>query len=83
MNDHGPYSIYLNGSTTPYATYTGRSGCGSSTYEKTCEKLHGLIGFVGGLPEGRHTIKLENQGPAEGDRTYVGGCRFCGYSSVS
>ena len=53
-------------------TYNGRSGCGQASYAKYCEKLHGLIGFFGGLPEGTHTIKLENLGPSDDNRTFVG-----------
>ena len=74
VNDHGPYSLYLNGSTTPYASYTGRSGCGGG-YAKYCEKLHGLIGFVGDLPQGNHTLVLRNQGPSDTNQTFVGQCQ--------
>jgi hypothetical protein len=72
VNDHGPYSIYFNDSTTPYATYTGRSGCGVNEYQKSCEKLGGLKAFVGGLPEGQHRLRLVNEGPSEGNTTFFG-----------
>lgn len=71
VNDHGLYYIYINGSSTPYTTLNGRSGCGGG-YAKHCEKLHGLAFFVGGLPQGQHEVRLVNGGPAEGDVTYFG-----------
>ncbi|KAK1926021.1 hypothetical protein DB88DRAFT_537969 [Papiliotrema laurentii] len=66
VNDHGYYSIYLNGTDAEhlYGRYTGRSGCGGG-YAKSCEKLHGLVGFAGGLPEGKHQVTLVNESPSE------------------
>ncbi|ORY29306.1 hypothetical protein BCR39DRAFT_532216 [Naematelia encephala] len=69
VNDHGPFSVYINDTTTPYATHTGRSGCGGG-YAKYCEKVHGLAFFANNLPEGQHTLRLENQGPSDGNMTY-------------
>ena len=77
MNDHGYYSIYLNGTDAEhlYGRYTGRSGCGGG-YAKFCEKLHGLVGFAGGLPEGTHQVTLVNESPSEsgGNVTFFGEC---------
>ncbi|OXG89871.1 hypothetical protein C345_01954 [Cryptococcus neoformans A2-102-5] len=66
VNDHGPYSIFFNASTIPYATYSGRSGCAVGGVEKSCEKLGTLKAFVGGLGEGEHQVRLVN----EGEETY-------------
>lgn len=67
VNDHGPYSVYIND--TNVATHTGRSGCGGG-YAKYCEKVHGLAFFAGSLPEGQHTLRLVNEGPSSGNTTY-------------
>lgn len=71
VDDHGLYSIYFNGSSTPYGTYNGRSGCGGG-YKKECEKLGTLKFFAGGLPMGQHTLKLVNDGPSGTNETYFG-----------
>ena len=71
VNDHGPYDVYLNGSSSPAAQLNGRSGCGGG-YAKYCEKLHGLAFFAGGLPAGTHEVRLVNGGPADGDVTFFG-----------
>lgn len=69
VNDHGPYTISLD--STPAAALNDRSGCGGG-YAKECEKLYGLKFFAGGLGEGVHTLRFENGGPTEGDRTFFG-----------
>ncbi|WWD22547.1 hypothetical protein CI109_107040 [Kwoniella shandongensis] len=70
VNDHGPFSLYFNDSSTPYATYNGRSGCGTSAVEKGCEKLGTLKAFVGGLPAGEHRAKVTNDGPEGSGATF-------------
>jgi hypothetical protein len=78
VNDHGPYFLYFNDSTTPYQTLNGRSGCGISIFQKSCEKLGGMKFFVGGLPMGEHTLRLVNigynDGAQGGNETFFGGC---------
>ncbi len=69
VNDHGYYTASLNG--TRVSEYTGRSGCGGG-YAKACEKLHGLVFFAGPLPAGTHALRIENSGPAEGNKTFFG-----------
>ncbi|WVR03561.1 hypothetical protein IAU60_000553 [Kwoniella sp. DSM 27419] len=69
--DHGDFSIFINGSSTPYGTWNGRTPCGgSATYEKKCEKLGSLKAFVGPLPPGQHNITLVNDGPTGQNATY-------------
>ncbi|KAI5450921.1 hypothetical protein NCC49_002661 [Naganishia albida] len=67
VNDHGYYTVFLND--TLQANLTGRSGCAGSDGEKQCEKLGGLHFFAGGLPEGRHALRIVNGGVA-GNQTY-------------
>jgi hypothetical protein len=67
VNDHGEFTVALNGSDV--ATNNGRSGCGGG-FAKYCEKLRGLAFFAGSLPEGEHTLRLTNGGPAEGNKTF-------------
>ncbi|BEJ15229.1 hypothetical protein CspHIS471_0409960 [Cutaneotrichosporon sp. HIS471] len=67
VNDHGDYTVTLNGSVV--GQYTGRSGCGGG-YAKACEKLHGLKFFASGLSPGTHALRIENGGPAEGNQTF-------------
>ena len=55
----------------PQATLNDRSGCGGG-YAKACEKLSGLKFFAGNLGEGEHTLRFENGGPTEGERTFFG-----------
>lgn len=75
VNDHGPYTIALDG--TPRAALNDRSGCGGG-YAKECEKLYGLKFFAGNLGAGEHTLRFENGGPTEGDRTFFGAyLSFC------
>jgi len=69
VNDHGPYTISLD--SVPQAALNDRSGCGGG-YAKACEKLSGLKFFAGNLGEGEHTLRFENGGPTEGDRTFFG-----------
>ncbi|WVQ80956.1 hypothetical protein IAT38_003063 [Cryptococcus sp. DSM 104549] len=70
VNDHGPFSLYFNDSSTPYGTWNARSGCGTSAYEKSCEKLGSLKAFVGGLPPGEHEATIVNGGPEGDEATY-------------
>ncbi|KAK8845599.1 hypothetical protein IAR55_006315 [Kwoniella newhampshirensis] len=70
VNDHGYFSLYFNDSTTPYATYNGRSGCGTGAYEKGCEKLGTLKAFVGGLPAGQHSVRIMNESPQGSNATF-------------
>ncbi|TXT10541.1 hypothetical protein VHUM_02046 [Vanrija humicola] len=68
VNDHGSYTVYLNGSAV--GTYTQRSGCANG-YAKSCEKLHGLAFFAGPLPQGQHTLKIVNAGTnGQGQQTF-------------
>ncbi|CAK9780428.1 unnamed protein product [Cutaneotrichosporon oleaginosum] len=67
VNDHGDYTVSLNGSTV--GRYSGRSGCRGG-FAKACEKLHGLVFFAGDLPAGSHALRIENGGPAEGNKTF-------------
>ncbi|BEI84207.1 hypothetical protein CcaverHIS002_0408110 [Cutaneotrichosporon cavernicola] len=67
VNDHGDYTVTLNGSVV--GQYTGRSGCGGG-YAKACEKLHGLKFFASGLSDGTHALRIENGGPAEGNKSF-------------
>lgn len=68
VNDHGAYSASINGTSI---SLNGRSGCGGG-FAKACEKLHGLKFFASPLPEGTHSLRIENGGPAEGNRTFFG-----------
>jgi hypothetical protein len=69
VNDHGPYTVSLD--SRQQVALNDRSGCGGG-YAKACEKLSGLKFFAGGLGEGEHTLRFENGGPSEGDRTFFG-----------
>lgn len=71
VDDHGPFSVYFNGSSTPYGSYNGRSGC-EGQYAKYCEKLGTLKFFAGGLPQGTHELKLVNGGPSGTNETFFG-----------
>ncbi|WVF65963.1 hypothetical protein IAT40_000701 [Kwoniella sp. CBS 6097] len=69
VQDHGPFSVYINDSSTPYGTWNGRTPCGGpEVYAKECEKLGALKAFVGPLGEGTHKVKVVNGGP-EGDQS--------------
>lgn len=69
VNDHGPYTVSLDSANQ--AALNDRSGCGGG-YAKECEKLFGLKYFAGNLGEGEHTLRFENGGPSDGDRTFFG-----------
>jgi hypothetical protein len=69
VNDHGPYTVSLD--SRPQVALNDRSGCGGG-YAKACEKLSGLKFFAGNLGEGEHTLRFENGGPTEGERTFFG-----------
>ena len=75
MNDHGPYTVSLD--SRPQVALNDRSGCGGG-YAKACEKLSGLKFFAGNLGEGEHTLRFENGGPTEGDRTFFGTSHWSG-----
>lgn len=72
VNDHGEYTVSING--TAVATHNGRSGCGGG-FAKACEKLHGLKFLGGPYPAGTHTLRIENGGPADGNKTFFGTTR--------
>lgn len=59
----------INGSAV--GTYNGRSGCGGG-YAKHCEKLRGLLFLGGPYPAGNHTLRIENGGPSDGNKTFFG-----------
>lgn len=73
VNDHGEFAVFVNG--TQAALNNGRSGCGGG-YAKYCEKLHGLAFFAGSLPQGTHEVRIVNQSPAEGNRSFFGELHF-------
>ncbi|WRT63792.1 uncharacterized protein IL334_000717 [Kwoniella shivajii] len=71
VQDHGLFSIYFNGSSTPYGTWDSRTPCGGqSDYGKKCEKLGSIKAFIGNLPPGQHTCKLVNEGPDGTNATF-------------
>jgi hypothetical protein len=61
VNDHGAFSVYADGQPLTQGVLSGRSGCGGEN-SKSCEKLGGLHFFAGGLGEGKHTVRVVNEG---------------------
>lgn len=61
VNDHGAFSVYADDQPLTQGVLSGRSGCGGED-SKSCEKLGGLHFFAGGLGEGKHTVRVVNEG---------------------
>ncbi|OCF31233.1 hypothetical protein I316_07202 [Kwoniella heveanensis BCC8398] len=71
VQDHGPFSVFINDSSTPYGTWNARTPCGGpEVWAKQCEKLGALKAFVGPLGEGTHKVKVVNGGPDGDEATY-------------